>query len=211
MAEGTGEASERTTSYGQTGQLSVLDKLGVALSTRKMRAVLGDFGGKRFADLGCGFNASAAREVAKQAATTTLVDLALAPDLSTLPGVRTIEGHLPECLATLEDDAFDLIVCSAVLEHLEEPDRMLAEVRRLLAPGGACFITVPNWLGKRCLEFSAFRLGLSPAIEMDDHKTYYDPKDLWPMLVRAGFLPHNITCRRYKFGLNTFARCKVPT
>jgi hypothetical protein len=68
---------------------------------------------------------------------------------------------------------------------------------------------VPSWLGKRALEFSAFRLGLSPAEEMDDHKYYFDPKDLWPLLVRAGFRPSNIRCFRHKFRLNTFAICRV--
>jgi hypothetical protein len=43
---------------------------------------------------------------------------------------------------------------------------------------------------------------------MDDHKMYYDPKDLWPLLVRSGFAPHAISCRRHKFGLNTVAVCK---
>jgi hypothetical protein len=52
-------------------------------------------------------------------------------------------------------------------------------------------------------------LGLSPAEEMDDHKYYFDPKDLWPLLVRAGFRPRNIRCFRHKFGLNTFALCRV--
>jgi hypothetical protein len=45
---------------------------------------------------------------------------------------------------------------------------------------------------------------------MDDHKCYYDPRDLWPMLVRAGFRPQQIHCKRHKFGLNTFATCCVP-
>jgi hypothetical protein len=86
---------------------------------------------------------------------------------------------------------------------------MLAELWRVTAPGGVCVVSVPNWFGKRFLEYSAFRLGLSPAEEMDDHKTYYDPKDLWPMLVTAGFRPHNISCRRHKFGLNTIAVCRT--
>ena len=45
---------------------------------------------------------------------------------------------------------------------------------------------------------------------MNDHKRYYDPRDLWPMLVEAGFVPSDIRCRRHKFGLNTFAVCRVP-
>jgi hypothetical protein len=66
---------------------------------------------------------------------------------------------------------------------------------------------VPSWRGKRFLELSAFRLGLSPAEEMDDHKMYYDPRDIWPMLVRAGFKPSRVKVFRHKFGLNTFASC----
>jgi hypothetical protein len=44
---------------------------------------------------------------------------------------------------------------------------------------------------------------------MDDHKRYYDPRDLWPLLVDAGFRPSAIRCRRHKFTLNTFAVCRV--
>ena len=44
---------------------------------------------------------------------------------------------------------------------------------------------------------------------MDDHKWYFDPRDLWPMLVRAGFRRSQIRCHRHKFGLNTFAACRV--
>ncbi len=80
----------------------------------------------------------------------------------------------------------------SVLEHVTEPRRLLAEARRLLAPGGVLLVNVPSWRGKRYLELSAFRLGLSPAAEMDDHKMYYDVKDLWPLLVAAGFLPSRI-------------------
>ena len=77
------------------------------------------------------------------------------------------------------------------------------------APGGVCLVNVPSWRGKRYLELSA-RLGLSPAEEIRDHKTYYDPADLWPLLIEAGFQPGDIECYKHKFGLNTFAVCKVP-
>ena len=59
--------------------------------------------------------------------------------------------------------------------------------------------------------YITFRLGLSPAEEMDDHKMYYDPKDLWPLMVKAGFMPHAIKCFKHKFGLNTFAVATVST
>ena len=84
---------------------------------------------------------------------------------------------------------------------------LLEECLRIVRPEGMCLFNVPSWRGKRFLEYSAFRLGLSPKDEMDDHKTYYDVKDLWPLLVRAGFLPSRIRCFSHKFGLNTFAVC----
>ena len=201
--------SGRTVAFGQGGALSVLDRFGTWLSTRKLRTLLGPIDGKRLGDFGAGFDARAARPLISRAAETTIVDLALAKDLSELPRVRAIEGRLPAAMSEVGDGSIDVALLVSVLEHLDEPDVMLSELRRVLAPSGVLFVNVPSWAGKRFLEFSAFRLGLSPAVEMDDHKTYYDPRDLWPMLVRAGFIPHNITCRRHKFGLNTYAVCKA--
>jgi len=120
-----------------------------------------------------------------------------------------VEGPLPDTLAGVGDATMDVVLCTSVLEHLWEPQRALDEMRRLLRPGGVCLVNVPSWRGKRFLELSAFRLGLSPAAEMNDHKAYYDPRDLWPMLVRAGFRPQDIKVSKHKFGLNTFAACRV--
>jgi SAM-dependent methyltransferase len=138
-----------------------------------------------------------------------LVDVALADDLKAHAKVRAIEGGLPESLVGLPDASFDVVMIVSVLEHLWEPLRALQEIRRLLRPGGTCLVNVPSWRGKFFLELSAFKLGLSPACEMDDHKTYYDVRDLWPVLVKAGFRPSEITCFSHKFGLNTFAACQL--
>ena len=97
-----------------------------------------------------------------------------------------------------------------MLEHVWEPLEVMRELRRALRPGGVCLVNVPSWLGKRALELSAFRLGLSPAAEMNDHKMYYDVRDLWPLLVKAGFRPQDVSCFSHKLGLNTFAACRVP-
>jgi ubiquinone/menaquinone biosynthesis C-methylase UbiE len=139
-----------------------------------------------------------------------LLDVSLDPELKAEPKVEAIEGVLPGTLAGVGDASVDVALCTSVLEHLWEPQRALAEMRRILRPGGVCLVNVPSWRGKWFLELSAFRLGLSPADEMNDHKTYYDPRDLWPMLVQAGFRPQDIKVHRHKFGLNTFAACRVP-
>lgn len=191
--------------------MTPVDRIGIWLSSRSIRRGVSTFEGKRVGDFGCGYNASFARSVVPAAASVVLVDVALADDLKAHPRVHTVEGPLPESLRQLPTGSLDIVMCISVLEHLNDPGGAAAEFRRLLAPGGVLLVNVPTWLGKRLLEFSAFRLGLSPREEMDDHKAYYDPKDLWLLLRRAGFLPHNIRCFRHKFGLNAFAICRVES
>lgn len=41
------------------------------------------------------------------------------------------------------DGSFDCAICTAVLEHLEEPEQALRECLRLLKPGGTAVYTVP--------------------------------------------------------------------
>jgi 2-polyprenyl-3-methyl-5-hydroxy-6-metoxy-1,4-benzoquinol methylase len=41
------------------------------------------------------------------------------------------------------DASFDLVVCSDVIEHVDDPQAMLREIQRLLSPGGRLVITTP--------------------------------------------------------------------
>ena len=196
----------RTTSYGQDRKPSAVDRFGVWLSVQAVRRNV-KLDRARVADIGCGYSASLARGALDRVGAMVLVDVALDPQLARDPKVTAIQGTVEETLPALPDGAFDVVLCLSVLEHLWEPQVALAEMHRMLAPGGRLLVNVPTWRGKRFLELSAFRLGTSPADEMDDHKRYYDPSDLWPMLVAAGFRPSRIRCHRHKFGLNTFAVC----
>ncbi len=199
----------RQLSYGQTKPPTLVDRFGIWLSARRIRSTIKDAKGKRIGDFGCGYQAHVGRLFMDAADHITLVDLALAPEFKDDPKITAIEGRLPEAVQDLADASMDVIICNSVLEHLGEPQETLAVLRRLLAPGGLCLINVPSWRGKWFLEFAAFTLKVSTVEEMDDHKTYYDPRDLWPMLVEAGFKPSNISCFRHKFGLNTFAICRL--
>ena len=199
----------RDRSFGADRRLTRVDRFGVWLSGRSIRRSVSDFHGKRIGDFGCGHQATFTRSVIDVVRSAVLVDVSLADDLKANPKVRAIEGVLPHALGQLPDASIDVALCISALEHLMNPQELIVECHRLLAPGGVFLVNVPTWLGKRFLEISAFRLGLSPAEEMDDHKMYYDPKDLWPLLRAAGFLPHNIKCFRHKGGLNTFAACRL--
>jgi 2-polyprenyl-3-methyl-5-hydroxy-6-metoxy-1,4-benzoquinol methylase len=200
----------RTKSFGQDYRPTKVDRFGVWLSARALRRHVRDFSGRKIADVGCGYHATFSRTILDEVEQATLIDVALAADLKAHPKVRAIEGQLPDALALVEEQAVDVVMCVSVLEHLAAPELALHHLHRILKAGGVCLVNVPSWRGKVFLELSAYRLGLSPAAEMDDHKTYYDPRDLWPLLVRAGFLPRHIRCYRHKLGLNTFAVCRKP-
>jgi SAM-dependent methyltransferase len=91
----------------------------------------------RVLDLGCGDN----RELADYRVAGREVwgtDFQTHPDLAHPEWFRPLRA---DGTAPFPSEAFDLIAGCWVLEHVEEPVRFLAEVRRLLRPGGA-FVAV---------------------------------------------------------------------
>jgi SAM-dependent methyltransferase len=66
-------------------------------------------------------------------------------------GVESAQAHgIKAMLADLEqplpfaDEAFDVVVCKDLLEHLVSPIRLLQEIRRVLKKGGRFVVSVPN-------------------------------------------------------------------
>jgi len=57
-------------------------------------------------------------------------------------GVPVVRGDF--LMHNFGEDRFHAITFWAVLEHLAEPGRFLANAASLLAPGGRCFVLVPN-------------------------------------------------------------------
>jgi SAM-dependent methyltransferase len=191
-------------SYGQHG-VTWVDRLGVWLSSRAIRRRLPPGNALRVLELGCGYRATQLVALQDRLQEGVGVDFKIAPELHNRPGLILHEGAIEAVLPRLPVEAFDVVLLISVLEHLREPLAALTTAHRLLKPGGVLLVNVPTWRGKTWLEFSAFRLGLSPKVEMDDHKMYYDQRDLWPLLVQAGFLPSAIRLSTHKFGLNLFA------
>jgi SAM-dependent methyltransferase len=69
------------------------------------------------------------------------------PDAPLGATVRGFRNENLEAL-TFPDASFDLTVTLDVMEHVNQPDRVLREVRRTLRPGGAYLFTVPTYKGK---------------------------------------------------------------
>jgi len=197
-------------SFGQHG-VTWVDRFGVWLSQRAIRRRLPAGNALHALELGCGYRATQLLALRDRLQHGTGVDFRIAPELRGEAGFSFHEGTIEETLPKLTEGTFDVVLVISVLEHLREPLPVLKAARRLLRPGGVLLINVPTWRGKFFLEFSAFRLGLSPKVEMDDHKMYYDQRDLWPLLVRVGFRPSEIRIGYHKFGLNLFATAARPT
>jgi SAM-dependent methyltransferase len=191
-------------SYGQHG-LTLADRLGVWLSQRAIRRNLPGRNDLEILELGCGYRAAQLLALEPRLKRGIGVDFQIAPELKALEKFEFYQGTIEEILPKLESESFDVVMLISVLEHLMEPQFVLESAWRLLKPSGLLLVNVPTWVGKWFLELSGFRLGLSPKVEIDDHKMYYGKRDLWPMLVRSGFKPSQIRMRYHKFGLNLFA------
>ncbi|KKQ77576.1 MAG: Methyltransferase type 11 [Parcubacteria group bacterium GW2011_GWC1_38_6] len=61
-------------------------------------------------------------------------------DIRNGPGVDVVSSvyGLP-----FDDSSFDIVLCMVVLEHLEDPKKAIAEMLRVLRPGGKILISVP--------------------------------------------------------------------
>ena len=55
--------------------------------------------------------------------------------------VKALGGALP-----FKDETFDLVTANMVVEHLQDPEAFLADVRRVLRPGGRFLFHTPNYL-----------------------------------------------------------------
>jgi SAM-dependent methyltransferase len=69
-----------------------------------------------------------------------MADQGEAPDGASATAVRGTAYALP-----FADGSFDRVVAAEVLEHLPEDSRAMAELFRVLKPGGLMAVTVPRW------------------------------------------------------------------
>jgi SAM-dependent methyltransferase len=89
----------------------------------------------------------------------------------------------------LPDAAFDLVICSHVLEHVPDDAAAMAELRRVTAPGGRCLVMVPLALDRdRTYEDASITAPQDREREFlqHDHVRLYAP-DIADRLHAAGF------------------------
>lgn len=90
--------------------------------------------------------------------------------------------------AAFEPESFDAVGLLSVLEHANDPLRMLADCARVLRRGGALYVIVPN------VESLACRVLHEHARTFDgrNHLVYFSPATLSDALRRSGFEPRRV-------------------
>jgi len=69
-------------------------------------------------------------------------DIASAKVLTEDPNIQFDTGDITKL--DFPDEFFDAVICVDVLEHVDEPEQAVRELRRVLKPGGQLVVTVPN-------------------------------------------------------------------
>ncbi|MCU0274141.1 MAG: class I SAM-dependent methyltransferase [Acidimicrobiales bacterium] len=160
---------------------------------------LGLHAGDLLLDLGCGFGRHA-YEALRRGADVVACDLGLAE----LKEVRAITAQmrqadeLPRGVVAeavngdatrlpYADGAFDRIIASEVVEHIPDDAAALAELTRVLRPGGTIAVTIPAWLPERiCWALSDDYH--APAVE-GGHLRIYTENELRRKMRAAGLRP----------------------
>ena len=119
-------------------------------TNRRIEVIFDDFlgdkniEGKKLLDGGCGTGWFTKRALERKAKVTSID---IAPKLVFLtkkknPNTTAIQGSLLEL--PFEDNFFDIVISSEVIEHTPDPYLAAKELIRVLKPGGFLCITVPN-------------------------------------------------------------------
>jgi SAM-dependent methyltransferase len=113
--------------------------------------------GTRALDVGCG-NGRHAFEALRHGAEVVATDLdatalaevermaeamRLAGEVADGGSLRTVRADARQL--PFEDAEFDVVIAAEVLEHIAEDGAAIAELRRVLRPGGQLAVTVPRW------------------------------------------------------------------
>jgi SAM-dependent methyltransferase len=98
--------------------------------------------GRRVLDIGCRYGTLTSRYAAGNEVVGIDVDKE-ALDTTAELGIETIWADAEEPLP-FDDGSFDIVVAGELLEHVRDPEALVAEAYRVLRPGGTFVGSVPN-------------------------------------------------------------------
>jgi ubiquinone/menaquinone biosynthesis C-methylase UbiE len=153
--------------------------------------------GTRVLDLGCGLEAAFLEYASDRIATGVGLDDQV--EEGTRGRWKRVRADLRAPLP-FPDGEFDHVVMLAVLEHLTQPEKVLREAYRVIAPSGSLILTWPSSMVDPILRvLHGLRL-VSDEMESDEHQKRIPVGKLQEMLRGIGF--QKFIHRTFEFGLN---------
>lgn len=148
--------------------------------------------GERIVDVGCGSGVFS-DAMARRGARVTSVDanaeaVAYATKTFARDGMEVRRGYLDEL--NLPDASFDAATALEIVEHvyLDQVKKLLADLRRVVRPGGRILITTPNYRGVwPVIEWAVDRFTSAAHMDADQHVLHFHRKLLRDTLTEAGF------------------------
>ncbi len=105
------------------------------------------------------------------------------------------------------NESFDLVWCSEVIEHLEDPSATMRELRRVTRSGGDIILTTPNSYAMLFRFIAMF--GLTPQrIQRKDHLHFFDLDDVQRLAPDAelyGYFPYVFYKRTIRAGIGALS------
>jgi 2-polyprenyl-3-methyl-5-hydroxy-6-metoxy-1,4-benzoquinol methylase len=154
---------------------SILEPFLRKMRINKVLPIIKKYPNCKLLDIGCGFNYKFLLEVEPYISEGYGVDFKV-PELKK-GKIKTKQIKLDNKLP-FDENSFDFVTMLAVLEHLDHPAEIVREIERVLKPKGKLILTVPSRNAKPVLEFLAYKLKIVNEEEINNHKKYYNYKDL---------------------------------
>lgn len=158
---------------------------------------------ERALDLGCGDGRLTLDLRARRITAADPSPVALARAGRRLGGRATLVELSPGAPLPFGDSAFNLVLCAETLEHVQDVQSLLSEVRRVLRPGGTLALTTPAH--GRVTSLGVLLRGFERSFDpLGPHIRFFTARGLRTLLGEMGFGVASL--RRVRGTLLTLAR-----